>query len=104
MILGEQVVDLDELAGAFEDPRQLGHLGVSYQNQYEVYAKQIGLVKKYYKDLQISNFDTLNKTHKWILTNMLPSSIWWVDYQILCDGSLVEEKRNPNLDEDLKSR
>ena len=33
---------------------------VSYQNQYEVYAKQIGLVKKYYKDLQISNFDTLN--------------------------------------------
>jgi hypothetical protein len=33
---------------------------VSYQNQYEVYAKQIGLVKKYYKDIQISNFDTLN--------------------------------------------
>ena len=33
---------------------------VSYKNQYEVYAKQIGLVKKYYKDLQISNFDTLN--------------------------------------------
>lgn len=33
---------------------------VSYQNQYEVYAKQIGLVKKYYKDLQISNFDTLD--------------------------------------------
>jgi hypothetical protein len=33
---------------------------VSYQNQYEVYAKQIGLVKKYYKDIQISNFDTLD--------------------------------------------
>lgn len=33
---------------------------VSYKNQFEVYAKQIGLVKKYYKDLQISNFDTLN--------------------------------------------
>lgn len=36
---------------------------VSYQNQYEVYAKQIGLVKKYYKDLQISNFDTLDVSH-----------------------------------------
>lgn len=36
---------------------------VSYQNQYEVYAKQIGLVKKYYKDLQISNFDTLDVSY-----------------------------------------
>ena len=33
---------------------------VSYQNQYEVYGKKIGLIKKYYKDIQISNFDTLN--------------------------------------------
>jgi hypothetical protein len=51
-----------------------------------------------------SEFNTLNETHKWILTNMLPASIWWIDYKILCDGSLVEEKRNPNLDEDLRSR
>jgi hypothetical protein len=33
---------------------------VSYQNQYEVYGKDIGLMKKYFKDLQISNFDTLD--------------------------------------------
>jgi hypothetical protein len=33
---------------------------VSYAHQYEVYAKKIGLVRKYYKDLKISNFDTLN--------------------------------------------
>ena len=33
---------------------------VSYKNQYEVYGKNIGLMKKYFKDLQISNFDTLN--------------------------------------------
>ena len=33
---------------------------VSYRNQYEVYAKKIGLVKKYYKDIQIANFDTLD--------------------------------------------
>lgn len=51
-----------------------------------------------------SYFDSLDETQKWILTHMLPSSIWWIDYQILCDGSLVEEKRNPNLDENLRSR
>jgi hypothetical protein len=33
---------------------------ISYQHQYEVYGKNIGLMKKYFKDLQISNFDTLN--------------------------------------------
>jgi|Laugrefabdmm15dn_1035133.scaffolds.fasta_scaffold04720_3 hypothetical protein len=33
---------------------------VSYAHQYEVYSKKIGLVRKYYKDLKISNFDTLN--------------------------------------------
>ena len=33
---------------------------VAYRKKYEVYANHIGLVKKYYKDLVISNFDTLN--------------------------------------------
>jgi len=33
---------------------------VSYKNQFEVFGKNIGLMKKYYKDIQISNFDTLN--------------------------------------------
>jgi hypothetical protein len=33
---------------------------ISYQHQYEVYGKGIGLMKKHFKDLQISNFDTLN--------------------------------------------
>ncbi len=35
---------------------------VAYKKKYEVYAKHVGLVKKYYKDLVISNFDTLNIT------------------------------------------
>ena len=33
---------------------------VDKKRKYEVYAKGIGLVHKYYKDLTISNFDTLN--------------------------------------------
>lgn len=33
---------------------------ISYQHQFEVYGKNIGLMKKYFKDLRISNFDTLN--------------------------------------------
>ncbi len=45
---------------------------VSYQNQYEVYGKDIGLMRKYYKDLQISNFDTLNiKQGKELFFNLL---------------------------------
>lgn len=35
---------------------------VAYRKKYEVYANHVGLVKKYYKDLVISNFDTLNIT------------------------------------------
>ena len=33
---------------------------VVYKRQFEVYAENIGLVRKYYKDLNIANFDTLN--------------------------------------------
>lgn len=33
---------------------------VVYKRQFEVYAQNIGLVRKYYKDLIIANFDTLN--------------------------------------------
>ena len=33
---------------------------VVYKRQFEVYAQNIGLVRKYYKDLNIANFDTLN--------------------------------------------
>lgn len=33
---------------------------VEYNRQFEVYAKNIGLVRKYYKELNIANFDTLN--------------------------------------------
>lgn len=33
---------------------------VTYKKKYEVYANHVGLVKKYYKDVVISNFDTLN--------------------------------------------
>jgi hypothetical protein len=33
---------------------------VDYRRKYEVYAKGVGLIHKYYKDLQIANFDTLN--------------------------------------------
>lgn len=34
---------------------------IDYKNQFEVYAKGVGLVKKYFKDLrQITSFDTLN--------------------------------------------
>ena len=33
---------------------------VSYRKKYEVYANHVGLIQKYYKDLVISNFDTLN--------------------------------------------
>jgi hypothetical protein len=39
-----------------EDKRNL----IEFKRKYEVYANRIGMVKKYYKDLQISNFDTLN--------------------------------------------
>ena len=33
---------------------------IDKKRKYEVYAKGVGLVKKYYKDLTIANFDTLN--------------------------------------------
>ena len=33
---------------------------IRYYNKYETYAKGIGMIEKYYKDLNISNFDTLN--------------------------------------------
>lgn len=33
---------------------------IQYKRKYEVYANHLGLIKKYYKDLSISNFDTLN--------------------------------------------
>ena len=33
---------------------------VSFRRKYEQYANNVGLVKKYYKDLNIFNFDTLN--------------------------------------------
>tara|TARA_B100001287_G_C22672304_1_gene525878 strand:- start:592 stop:1272 length:681 start_codon:yes stop_codon:yes gene_type:complete len=35
---------------------------VEYKRKYEVYANHVGLVKKQFKDLIISNFDTLNIT------------------------------------------
>ena len=52
----------------------------------------------------IINFENKDLIYSWISENMLPNSIWWIEYQILCDGFLVEEKRNPNLDENLRSR
>ncbi|MES2800497.1 MAG: hypothetical protein V4638_10815 [Bacteroidota bacterium] len=33
---------------------------IDYRRKYEVYAKGVGLVYKYHKDLQINQFDTLN--------------------------------------------
>ncbi len=33
---------------------------IEFKRKYEVYANRVGMVKKYYKDIQISNFDTLN--------------------------------------------
>ncbi len=33
---------------------------IQYKRKYEVYANHLGLIKKYYKDLAISSFDTLN--------------------------------------------
>lgn len=33
---------------------------VEHKQQFEIYAKGVGLVRKYYKDLQIQNFDTLD--------------------------------------------
>lgn len=33
---------------------------VDYRRQFEVYAKGVGLVSKYFKDLKIQNFDTVN--------------------------------------------
>ena len=39
-----------------EDKRNL----IEFKRKYEVYANRVGMVKKYYKNLQISNFDTLN--------------------------------------------
>ena len=33
---------------------------VAYRRKYEIYANHVGLVKKHFKDLVISNFDTLN--------------------------------------------
>jgi hypothetical protein len=33
---------------------------IRFYNKFERYAKGIGMIEKYYKDLNISNFDTLN--------------------------------------------
>ncbi len=33
---------------------------IDYRRKFEVYAKNVGLVKKYYKNLIINNYDTLN--------------------------------------------
>jgi hypothetical protein len=33
---------------------------IGHERKYEVYAKGIGMVYKYFKDLEIANFDTLN--------------------------------------------
>ena len=33
---------------------------VAYRRKYEIYANHVGLVKKHFKDLVISNFDTLS--------------------------------------------
>jgi hypothetical protein len=33
---------------------------IEFKRKYEVYGNQIGLISKYFKDLKISNFDTLN--------------------------------------------
>lgn len=35
---------------------------IDYRRKFEMYAKGVGLVSKYYKDLKISNFDTLSPT------------------------------------------
>lgn len=35
---------------------------IDYRRKREMYAKGVGLVSKYYKDLKISNFDTLSPT------------------------------------------
>lgn len=35
---------------------------ISYKRKFEVYAKGVGLVHKFYKDISIVNFDTLNVT------------------------------------------
>jgi hypothetical protein len=32
---------------------------ISYSKKYKVYAKNVGLFSKFYKDLKINNFDTL---------------------------------------------
>ena len=33
---------------------------IEFKRKYEIYANRVGLIKKQYKDLKISNFDTLN--------------------------------------------
>ena len=33
---------------------------IQFKRKYEVYGNRIGLIKKYFKDLKINNFDTLN--------------------------------------------
>jgi len=33
---------------------------IDYRRKYEVYAKNVGLISKFYKDLKISGFDTTN--------------------------------------------
>lgn len=45
---------------------------VDLQNQKEVYAKNVGLIQKYYKNLVIENFDTLSpKTGNEIFYNLV---------------------------------
>jgi hypothetical protein len=43
---------------------------VDYKKQHEIYAKNIGLISKFYKNLKIKNFDTLQvkKGEEWYFT------------------------------------
>jgi hypothetical protein len=43
---------------------------VDYKRQTETYAKNIGMISKYYKNLKIKNFDTLQvkKGEEWFYT------------------------------------
>jgi hypothetical protein len=49
-------------------------------------------------------YDEMDSINSWIEKNILPSSIWWIDYQILNEEVILEEKRNINLNNDLRSR
>jgi hypothetical protein len=70
--------NFDELTAYYRDVHQKSVLGsvtfdstlvveqedffslIDYRRKYEVYAKNVGLISKFYKDLKISGFDTTN--------------------------------------------